>query len=101
MGLYATGADWLQLLSHSLILNADLHANEVEAVTGANPIILASGALTPQAGKGAVQALVVDVGTLGGLYAGSIYLIGTEARRGHRGMSPVQIKDKFTLCHSG
>ncbi|MDP2831906.1 MAG: hemagglutinin repeat-containing protein, partial [Pseudomonadota bacterium] len=78
-GLDARGAEQLQLLSRSLILNAHLHGNNVEAVAGANRIDLSTGAITQQTGSGAAPQVAIDIGRLGGMYAGSIYLIGTEA----------------------
>ncbi len=78
-GLDARGADQLFLLSRSLLVNADLFANDLNVVTGANQINLATGALSQQAGTGIVPTVAVDVSNLGGMYANSIYLVGTEA----------------------
>lgn len=77
-GLDARGADQLQLLSRSLIVNAQLQANWLDIATGANQIDATTGAITPQAGTGTAPAVAVDVGSLGGMYANSIYLVGTE-----------------------
>lgn len=78
-GLDARGADQLQLLSRSLVVNAQLQANWLDIATGANQIDATTGAITPQAGTGTAPAVAVDVGSLGSMYANSIYLVGTEA----------------------
>lgn len=78
-GLDARGADQLQLLSRSLVVNAKLQANWLDIATGANQIDANTGGITPQVGTGAAPAVAVDVGSLGSMYANSIYLVGTEA----------------------
>ena len=78
-GLDARGADQLLLLSRSLAVNANLYANGLNVVAGANQINGSTGTLTPQVGTGIVPTVAVDVSNLGGMYANSIYLVGTEA----------------------
>lgn len=78
-GLDARGADQLLLLSRSLAVNANLYANGLNAVTGANLVNGSTGTLTPQTGTGVAPTVAVDVSNLGGMYANSIYLVGTEA----------------------
>lgn len=78
-GLDARGADQLQLLSRSLLVNAKLQANWLDIATGANQINATTGAITPQAGTGTAPTVAVDVSKLGSMYANSIYLVGTEA----------------------
>ncbi|MEX8501512.1 MAG: filamentous hemagglutinin N-terminal domain-containing protein [Leptothrix ochracea] len=78
-GLDARGADQLLLLSRSLQINANLYANQLNVVTGPNLVNSNTGTITTQTGTGANPTIAVDVSNLGGMYANSIYLVGTES----------------------
>jgi len=79
-GLDARGADSTAILARAVTLNARLWAQRLQLVTGANTVAAedasARGAATP---LGEAPRLALDVAELGGMYAGHIRLIGTEA----------------------
>ncbi|MCL1960766.1 MAG: filamentous hemagglutinin N-terminal domain-containing protein, partial [Desulfovibrionaceae bacterium] len=91
-GLNASDADYTRLLARAAQINAGIWANDLAVVLGSNSIANTSGSLgampvvTPVAaipGAG-TPVLALDVGQLGGMYAGKIFLVGTEAGLGAR-----------------
>lgn len=87
-GLDTSTADYTNILARAVQVNAGIWAKDLKAVTGSNDIA-ASGTATPNvsamaAGSGPVPAFALDVSALGGMYAGKIYLVGTEAGLGVR-----------------
>ncbi|HFF3782252.1 TPA: hemagglutinin repeat-containing protein [Stenotrophomonas maltophilia] len=83
-GLDAGNLKGVDLLARAVQLNAGLWARQVNVVTGANQIdaqTLATQAIT---GEGERPQFGLDVAALGGMYAGKIRLVGTEAGVGVR-----------------
>ncbi len=82
-GLDVREADHAAVLARSVQLNAGLWATRLNVVVGASTVDAArhtpTGAATPM---GAAPAFALDVAQLGGMYAGHIHLIGTEAGLG-------------------
>jgi adhesin HecA-like repeat protein len=66
-------------LARAVQVNTGIWAKDLRVVTGANEVNANTNAATPIAGSGAVPAFALDVAALGGMYAGKITLIGTEA----------------------
>lgn len=83
-GLDANGADYARILARAVEVNAGLWAQHLKVVAGAHqsdadastisPLAPDAGTTTPQ--------YALDVSALGGMYAGKITLIGTEAGLG-------------------
>lgn len=84
-GLNATQPDYTAVLARAVAVNAAVHAQQLQLVTG-NNIIEAETALPTQEtpGTGQAPAFALDVSELGGMYAGHIRLVGTEAGLGIR-----------------
>lgn len=87
-GLDASRTDYTDLIARAVQVNAGIWANRLNVAAGANQVSVDSGgahlAVSPIAGTGAVPAFAIDVAQLGGMYAGKITLIGTEAGVGMR-----------------
>lgn len=84
-GLNADNVERFDIITRSARLNAQLHANELNIVTGLNDVDADSLATNARAGSGqAAPALAIDSTALGGMYAGAIKLVGTEAGVGVR-----------------
>lgn len=82
-GLDVSGATYAQVLARAVQLNAGLWAQQVKVVTGAhqaNADASVISSIAPDAGSTPTYSL--DVAALGGMYAGKITLIGTEAGLG-------------------
>lgn len=80
-GLDARGTDYTAILARAVDVNAGIWADRLHVITGANKVqasTLDVTALAPSASE-AAPAFALDVSQLGGMYAGQIHLIGTEA----------------------
>jgi len=88
-GLNATNIERLALYSRALTLNAELHANDLQLVTGSNAIDASNGHATASSTATAAPAFAIDSSSLGGMYANRITLVGTEAGVGMRLAGPI------------
>ncbi len=68
----------VDLLSRSITMNAQVWADRLNAITGANQVDHQSLAATAQAGTGAAPMVALDASALGSMYVGAVRLIGTE-----------------------
>jgi len=78
-GLYGANLGQLDLLARTLELNAELSANRLNVVAGASRVGYDGIDVSVLHGDGAATGVALDVAALGGMYANSIRLIGTEA----------------------
>ncbi|WP_261984285.1 hemagglutinin repeat-containing protein, partial [Pseudomonas lini] len=79
MGLDAANIDQFDLITRSAKINADIHARQLNVITGANNVNADSLATTPRAASDADKPqLAIDAAALGGMYANTIKLVGTE-----------------------
>ncbi|WP_309907779.1 filamentous hemagglutinin N-terminal domain-containing protein, partial [Variovorax soli] len=92
-GLDARSTDYAAILARAVQVNAGIWANELKVVTGANEISADHGQATPTAGTGKVPVFALDASQLGGMYAGKITLIGTEAGVGARNAGTIMAAD--------
>ncbi|MDO8040282.1 filamentous hemagglutinin N-terminal domain-containing protein, partial [Janthinobacterium sp. SUN137] len=83
-GLDTSLSDYTAILARAAQINGGIWAQELKVVTGANQIDAAHGVAGGIAGVGPAPAYALDVAQLGGMYAGKITLIGTEAGLGVR-----------------
>ncbi|MFG0382588.1 filamentous hemagglutinin N-terminal domain-containing protein [Pseudomonas sp. zbq_18] len=79
-GLNASNVDQFDLITRSARINAELHANKLNIITGANDVEVADLTVSKRAANKADEPqLAIDSSALGGMYAGAIRLVGTEA----------------------
>ncbi|MCU7241399.1 DUF637 domain-containing protein, partial [Pseudomonas peradeniyensis] len=84
-GLNADNVERFDIITRSARLNAQLRARELNIITGRNDVDAQTLAAAPRAGNAAdAPALAIDSSALGGMYAGAIRLVGTEAGVGVR-----------------
>jgi filamentous hemagglutinin len=100
-GLHAGAVDQVDLLSRTLRLNAGVWARRIEVVTGANQIWRDDLQAVPLTPAGAGPEVSLDVGALGGMYAGKIRLIGTERGVGVVSAGKLASTGDFTLRADG
>jgi filamentous hemagglutinin family protein len=82
-GLDASGADYARILARAVQVNAGLWAQDLKVVTGAQLSNADSSVVSPlPPAAGTTPQYALDVAALGGMYAGKITLIGTEAGLG-------------------
>ncbi|MGK5060813.1 filamentous hemagglutinin N-terminal domain-containing protein, partial [Janthinobacterium sp. LB2P49] len=83
-GLDTSLSDYTAILARAAQINGGIWAQELKVVTGPNQIDAAHGVAGAASGVGPAPAYALDVAQLGGMYAGKITLIGTEAGLGVR-----------------
>ncbi|PHV29502.1 hypothetical protein CSQ93_05395 [Janthinobacterium sp. BJB426] len=83
-GLDTSLSDYTAILARAAQINGGIWAQELKVVTGTNQIDAAHGVAGAASGAGPAPAYALDVAQLGGMYAGKITLIGTEAGLGVR-----------------
>lgn len=78
-GLNASNIDQFDLITRSAKLNAELHANQFNVITGTNDVKVADLTVSKRvASQADAPQLAIDSSALGGMYAGAIRLVGTE-----------------------
>ncbi|MFC6839770.1 hemagglutinin repeat-containing protein [Xanthomonas theicola] len=77
-GLDTRRADYTDLISRSLQVNAGIWANGLQASLGSNEVGADQGRVAAQAAAGPAPAFALDVGALGGMFANKIWLVGNE-----------------------
>jgi filamentous hemagglutinin len=90
-GLQTQGSDFTDLIARALNVNAGVWANQLQVITGVNQVsaeILAPTStvtkLSTSQASDSEPAFAIDTAQLGGMYAGKIVLVGTEAGVGVR-----------------
>ena len=84
-GLKVSNVDRFEIITRSAKLNAEIQANHLSIVAGRNDVDVQTLNATPRANDGsAAPELAIDSWALGGMYAGAIKLVGTEAGVGVR-----------------
>jgi filamentous hemagglutinin len=79
-GLNATNVDRFEIITRSAKINAEIQANNLTVIAGRNDVNADSLNATPRADDGSAKpGLAIDSSVLGGMYAGAIKLVGTEA----------------------
>lgn len=84
-GLDARDSDYTDLIARSVEVNAGIWANDLKVTAGRNQVNADNTQATALAKDDSAQPEVaIDVAELGGMYAGKIKLVGTEAGVGVR-----------------
>lgn len=88
-GLNGSHMDGLALYARVLELNASLYAKNLDVAVGSNVVDAVTGEVTAQAAPSPGPSYAIDSTALGGMYADTIRLVGTEAGVGMRLAGPV------------
>ncbi|CAI8822197.1 filamentous hemagglutinin [Pseudomonas sp. IT-P2] len=79
-GLNATNVDRFEIITRSAKINAEIQAKNLTIVAGRNDVNADNLNATARADDGSAKPqLAIDSSALGGMYAGAIKLVGTEA----------------------
>ncbi|WP_367393241.1 hemagglutinin repeat-containing protein [Pseudomonas sp. X4] len=79
-GLNASNIDQFEIITRSARINAQIQARQLAVVAGSNDVDAQSLAATARAADSAqAPQLAIDSSALGGMYANTIKLVGTEA----------------------
>lgn len=96
-GLNGSLTPYTDIYARALNVNAGLYANELKTVLGQNDINVqdqnsAKITATTSTTSSPTPSFALDVGKLGGMYAGKIYLVGTEKGLGVRNAGSLNAK---------
>jgi filamentous hemagglutinin family protein len=103
-GLNVQGVPYTEILSRTAALNAKITGSatgEINITTGSQTVDYASGQLTAQTPTSPAPALAIDAAALGGMYAGRISLLATEAGVGVRNAGGLQAVSQLILTADG
>ena len=79
-GLNATNVDRFEIITRSAKINAEIQAKNLAIIAGRNDVNADNLNATARADDGSAKPqLAIDSSALGGMYAGAIKLVGTEA----------------------
>lgn len=79
-GLNANNVDSFEIITRSAKINAEIQAKNLTIVSGRNDVNAQTLSATARADDGSAKPqLAIDSSALGGMYAGAIKLVGTEA----------------------
>jgi filamentous hemagglutinin len=78
-GLDVSKTDYAAILARAVEANAGIWASELKVVTGANQVSADHSQISAHRHRCCAPTFALDVAALGGMYAGKIVLIGTEA----------------------
>ncbi|SUD89734.1 two-partner secretion domain-containing protein [Psychrobacter phenylpyruvicus] len=95
-------ANYVDVLARAIDINGKIQANEsVTTVSGSNSVDYDTLAATKITGTDTKPTLAVDISNLGGVYANSIQLIGTEAGLGVKNAGVIQAGQQIRLTNTG
>ncbi|MCU1064504.1 hemagglutinin repeat-containing protein [Stenotrophomonas maltophilia] len=77
-GLDTSRADYTDIITRSLQVNAGIWANQLQASLGSNVVSADHSSVQQQKPASAAPTFALDVGALGGMYANRIWLVGNE-----------------------
>ncbi|QVM90054.1 DUF637 domain-containing protein [Pseudomonas entomophila] len=84
-GVNASNVDSFELIARSTKINAEIQARNLAIVAGRNDVDARTLTATARQDDGSVKpTLAIDSSALGGMYAGAVRLVGTEAGVGVR-----------------
>lgn len=101
-GINTNNIDAFTLVTRVAQINAAIYAKELNIITGQNRYNPVSGTTTPLTPDGSVAPTVsIDTAALGGMYAGRIKLVGTEAGVGVNTQGIVQATQHLEMTADG
>ncbi|MCZ2497466.1 filamentous hemagglutinin N-terminal domain-containing protein [Xylophilus sp. Kf1] len=100
-GLDAGATDYTAVLARAVQVNAGIWAKALKVVAGAHEASADGSVTTPIGGTGPAPTFLLDVAALGGMYAGHIFMAGTEAGLGVRNAGNIASTGTLTLAADG
>lgn len=104
-GLQGQTTDYTDLIGRAVKVNAGIWANQLRVTTGVNQVSADQSVITrlgAAQATDATPAFAIDTAQLGGMYAGKIVLVGTEAGLGVRNAGQINASaGSLTLTNDG
>jgi filamentous hemagglutinin len=89
------------IIARSVVVNAKIQANNLKVLTGSNQVDYSNLDVKVIRGKDNQPTVAIDVAALGGMYANSIMLVGTEKGVGVKSSGNIESSSDFTLSANG
>ena len=101
-GLNASKTARTDMLAEAVKLNGKVWAQDAQVVTGKNDISVdSSGKVTNASKTGESSQVGLDVAAIGGMYANSMYLVGTNDGFGVNNQGVLSAQNKLTIDSTG
>ena len=101
-GLNASKTARTDMLAEAVKLNGTVWAQDTQVVTGKNAIdVDSTGKVTNASKTGESSQVGLDVAAIGGMYANSMYLVGTNDGFGVNNQGVLSAQNKFTVDSTG
>ena len=101
-GLNASKTARTDMLAEAVKLNGKVWAQDAQVVTGKNAIAVdSSGKVTNTSKTGESSQVGLDVAAIGGMYANSMYLVGTNEGFGVNNQGVLSAQNKLTIDSTG
>lgn len=101
-GLNASKTARTDMLAEAVKLNGKVWAQDAQVVTGKNSIAVdSSGKVTNASKTGESNQIGLDVAAIGGMYANSMYLVGTNDGFGVNNQGVLSAQNKLTIDSTG
>ena len=101
-GLNASKTARTDMLAEAVKLNGKVWAQDTQVVTGKNDISVdATGKVTNASKTGESSQVGLDVAAIGGMYANSMYLVGTNDGFGVNNQGVLSAQNKLTIDSTG
>ena len=101
-GLNASKTARTDMLAEAVKLNGKVWAQDAQVVTGKNSIAVdSSGKVTNTSKTGESSQVGLDVAAIGGMYANSMYLVGTNEGFGVNNQGVLSAQNKLTIDSTG
>ena len=101
-GLNASKTARTDMLAEAVQLNGKVWAQDTQVVTGKNTIAVdSSGKVTNTSKTGESSQVGLDVAAIGGMYANSMYLVGTNEGFGVNNQGVLSAQNKLTIDSTG
>ena len=101
-GLNASKTARTDMLAEAVKLNGKVWAQDAQVVTGKNAISVdSSGKVTNASKTGESSQVGLDVAAIGGMYANSMYLVGTNDGFGVNNQGVLSAQNKLTIDSTG
>ena len=103
LGMNASNVSQFDILTRAMFVNAAIYADQLNIFTGANYYDYKTGEAKPLSEQtlGLAPLFSLDVSALGGMYANSIRLLGTEAGLGVRSKGLINAVNDLELTADG
>lgn len=101
-GLNASKTARTDMLAEAVKINGKVWAQDTQVVTGKNAIAVdSSGKVTNTSKTGESNQIGLDVAAIGGMYANSMYLVGTNEGFGVNNQGVLSAQNKLTIDSTG